>query len=686
VNLIVLETMINSISFDTPIGAEYKRNNRSTRQKSLRCFPSCGLKGHVTGGFCGRPLKVVVELAREHNSLDLKIEDYRFVAEIRPQSQPGISRLKVITEEDLQRHLRGRFDKNEFNGEIFQADTANILSITPKMAEVELTFNSNHCSWDYSWKSNRWSGPQELHVVDIIVLRSTSANEVRVVSSAPSSPFMVSSSHKKPVKANRIKDDEDDEVDANASDVAGKKRRSRAARAEDRTHITRVTGNVPDSTMVSKIIPEDAAELRGSFAAPTRQLKVSQDGKSIAFSSEARSTEELVNEGALALIQLLGVTGAQTALSSSSSSSSAAAAAAAAGYYAAISGASKKAEKRTLSQADDTNNAGSSSSTSKKAHRVEAKELPPGYPYPPYPYAYPGYPPHGYPPMPYPYPYPYGMPPAGKDDTEEVKLPTKKRSKKDEASTGEGQDKAVAAQHSQYPAYPPSMYPPPHMFPYPPPPHMGGPGGSTPTYPAFAMYPYPPPPYAMPPATSTQKGAASSPAAHMHGAYPMPHFDPRNPYAAMGMPYPPMHPSMHMAYGAYPPHAYPGAPSKTDAAESTSTSDSEDADGDADKAATPVVTALVPACGSAEKVIPVAVAVGPSAAHVPSKLTNITLPKRGSGSAAAGEAPVIQEARPETRSSVYDILAKRARERENQHQDSSVTEDDAATLSTGGGS
>ena len=227
--------MISSIAFETSIGPEYKRNNRSTRQKSLRCFPACGIKGHVTGGFCGLPLKVTVDITRESSTLEFNPDDYRFIAEIRPVSQPRISREKSIVENVLIRQIRSKYEKNEANGEIFQADTVTVLSTTGKQAEVELVFNSQHCSWDYSWKSNRWSGPQEQHVVDIIALRNVSATDIRVVSFSSSPPFVVSSSHKKPVKSNQIKDEDDEEnicLAIPSSSAKGRRGRSARARAD----------------------------------------------------------------------------------------------------------------------------------------------------------------------------------------------------------------------------------------------------------------------------------------------------------------------------------------------------------------------------------------------------------------------------------------------------------------------
>ena len=205
--------MITDVVFDTPIGGEYKRNNRSTRQKSLRCFPSCGIKGHVPGGFCGLPLKVTIEVTKESSDLDFDARNYLFIAEIRPVSQPRISAATSISEADLLRQIRTK-EKSETYGELFQADSnIHVEPLSGETWQVELTFNSHHCSWDYAWKSNRWSGPQEQHVVDIIVLKTASASEYRVVSSKPSSPFVVSSSHKKPQKTNQVKGEgEEDEA------------------------------------------------------------------------------------------------------------------------------------------------------------------------------------------------------------------------------------------------------------------------------------------------------------------------------------------------------------------------------------------------------------------------------------------------------------------------------------------
>jgi hypothetical protein len=674
--------MINSITFDTPIGTDYKRNNRSTRQKSLRCFPTCGVKGHVTGGFCGRPLKVVVELARETTSIDVKIEDYRFIAEIRPVSQPGVSKVKSIKEDDLQRQIRSKYEKHEANGEIFQADSANILSMSGKVAEVELTFNSQHCSWDYSWKSNRWSGPQEQHVVDIIVLRSTSGNDTKVVSFASSSPFVVSSSHKKPVKTNHIKEDDDEEgICLPASALTTKGRRGRAARAEDRQAVTPglLSAPLPGSTLVAKVISQEAPNLRGGYNPPSKQLKVSADGMHLSFSScrthdprdeveryfaSGAIEQESVNEGALALIQLC----VSTTQPAAPAGAGASAAPAAADSSAAVQA---KKEKRALPTSSSSSSLAAEAPAA-PAKRVKAEEkdadqdVPQGYAYPPpYGYPYQGYPPQafpqGYPPYGgYPYPFPYGMPPPG---------PEPQRSAKDAKN-------AAAA----YPPFHPHMYPP-HMYSYPPPPHMpgnGGGGASNMAYPAMSMYPFPSMPYPMHQPAPSSKGGKSG-AGKQNGGYPGQHDMLGYPHPmhmgmgmGMGMPYPMMPP-----FGGYP-GAYPMDPGAYPMGKEAESSEGGDSEGDGEgsaKCTTPPLDFL-PAVGSAEKVkfttsrmrdmaVPVAVPV--TAPLFPASQKSISFPKRPTHSVSTAGDPMETILEPHQRGdthSVHDLIQQRLRDRE----------------------
>lgn len=185
--------MIASCLLITPICPQYLRNNRSTRQKSLRCFPSCGPKGHIQGGFCGRSLKVQMTLMSPTND-PVDVNDYMFIAEIRPVLEPRISAQKTIKKADVLDKIRTRQDKEIGQREVFMGEVS-VLHQRGREIELDLTFNGRNQSWDYSWRSNRWSGQQ--HVVDIIVLSYLNASEFAICSFFTTSSFMVLSSHKR---------------------------------------------------------------------------------------------------------------------------------------------------------------------------------------------------------------------------------------------------------------------------------------------------------------------------------------------------------------------------------------------------------------------------------------------------------------------------------------------------------
>jgi len=199
--------MIRSCFLAKEISTSYKRNNRSTKQKSLRCFPACSSGGHVKGGFCGQALKCQMILDNPYDDdRPINISDYIFIAEIRPNAKAQISAMNTINKAELMSKVRIRQEKEVGVREIFMGEV-EILSGTVKELELIVTFNSRHLSWDYSWRSNRWN--EEQHVVDIIVLTYSSSTEYAVVSSFTTSSFRIESSHK---CGNSNKSSFDDEV------------------------------------------------------------------------------------------------------------------------------------------------------------------------------------------------------------------------------------------------------------------------------------------------------------------------------------------------------------------------------------------------------------------------------------------------------------------------------------------
>lgn len=197
--------MITLLEFETPIAGLYLRNNRSSLQKSIRCFPTCGNKGHVDMGFCGLPLRVRVRLSNIDNEASkdeilppnvYNCQRYIYYAEIRPSKQRKLSALDQISEKELIQNTRTK--KMNEKGEIFLADfpPQNIRKVEGG-EEFCLLFNSEKCSYDYGWRSNRWSGPLSTHVVDIICIQEGTNGMFKICSYCFSSPFVIVSSHKR---------------------------------------------------------------------------------------------------------------------------------------------------------------------------------------------------------------------------------------------------------------------------------------------------------------------------------------------------------------------------------------------------------------------------------------------------------------------------------------------------------
>ena len=199
---------ISELKFEKPFSVSYLRNNRSSGQKSLRCFPQCTEKGHIASGFCGDHLEATATITKNPEFGDNWLERISVVGEIRPLSDHGISSGDKVSRRKLQLELRDtRATKS--GGELLLGEM-KILHENAHTAVVSITFNAEKHSWDYSWKSNRWSGVNNSHVVDVILVQSltyfpfpdtsppNSLDELDVYSSACGATFLILSSHKSP--------------------------------------------------------------------------------------------------------------------------------------------------------------------------------------------------------------------------------------------------------------------------------------------------------------------------------------------------------------------------------------------------------------------------------------------------------------------------------------------------------
>ena len=195
--------MISSMKFDDNFnGSTFQRNNRSTGQKSLRCFPRCCEHGHKPQGFCGQPIYATAVLQKTSVSFDKIL----IVGEIRPEAEPGLANDvgTKLTKVEFNNRIRSESNHPKHN-QILGIGPAELLlgtihlsDETPETYTVRIVLNEPLHSYDYGWTSSRFKSGTAKHVVDIIVLSDDDGSTVTVLDSVCSSDSFVITSTKKP--------------------------------------------------------------------------------------------------------------------------------------------------------------------------------------------------------------------------------------------------------------------------------------------------------------------------------------------------------------------------------------------------------------------------------------------------------------------------------------------------------
>ena len=198
---------ISDLRLKSPLALSYFRNNRSSGQKSLRCFPQCTHTGHVTSGFCGDHLEFTATIEKRLDFDENWLSRISVIAEIRPLSDQGISSENKISRKRLLHELRDT-RSTKIGGELLFGQI-KVTHEDAHSAVVEIVFNEERHSWDYSWKSNRWSGVNVPHVVDVIIIQNIlcaprsaggikipGSDGLEIYSNACSPTFLILSSHK----------------------------------------------------------------------------------------------------------------------------------------------------------------------------------------------------------------------------------------------------------------------------------------------------------------------------------------------------------------------------------------------------------------------------------------------------------------------------------------------------------
>lgn len=226
--------VLSDLNFKESLGEAYYRNNRTSGQKSFRCFPHCCEKGHIVSGFCGSHLEATAVIQKAPTfGLDWQNKEILIIAEIRPSLEPRISGFDTVSKNKILTDLRDM--KNPRSGGELVSGKIEILREDDHNAWIKIVFNGEKHSWDYSWKGNRWT--PTTHVVDVLLIQSfesaVDSNDLIVYSSACSDPFGLISSHKSTIKIKTEKkkkksnvprlgdaelsdnEDDDDKVDTN---------------------------------------------------------------------------------------------------------------------------------------------------------------------------------------------------------------------------------------------------------------------------------------------------------------------------------------------------------------------------------------------------------------------------------------------------------------------------------------
>jgi hypothetical protein len=164
---------------DKPFRSFYKRNNKAKGRKNLRCFPDCRATGHITTGYCGRPVEAEVT----YDADAAKKLDLMAFGEFRP-ADPSVSsgvRLgHTFAFDDIMNRSRGTgHNPGEkalhpwFPGAVLTSS----LDKEKNQLRLRFAFNKGNQGWHYAWQSQRntRTAKHELHIFILAGSKQTSS-------------------------------------------------------------------------------------------------------------------------------------------------------------------------------------------------------------------------------------------------------------------------------------------------------------------------------------------------------------------------------------------------------------------------------------------------------------------------------------------------------------------------------
>jgi len=167
----------------TPFKDKYQRNNKQTGRKNLRCFPTCHPVKHMPTGFCGQPVKIVLENC-QYSPNKLRVwGQFETVG-----SPPDVKVNESIPEREATKKERCRqypmlpwLRGCVYAGLVdFDSDGFEILERGKNKREnsgkATVMINSERMGWHYQWASNKHTC-DHYHVLRVYIFSVDSSND-----------------------------------------------------------------------------------------------------------------------------------------------------------------------------------------------------------------------------------------------------------------------------------------------------------------------------------------------------------------------------------------------------------------------------------------------------------------------------------------------------------------------------
>jgi hypothetical protein len=138
--------------------------------------------------------------------------DYLFVAEFHKANDEGVINVKyrIPTKVNILVKMTSVVEPfyedfrtaTDFQGWFGTIDNIE-YDLASNTSTMHVSYNNGRHSWDYDWKSNRWSGPETAHVITCYLFQVQDA-QLSLIQQASSEQFKISCTHKHPIPKSAV--------------------------------------------------------------------------------------------------------------------------------------------------------------------------------------------------------------------------------------------------------------------------------------------------------------------------------------------------------------------------------------------------------------------------------------------------------------------------------------------------